>query len=287
MKISTVRIISWFGNDEIRDKRKEIHNKQVDWFLSKGLKVQVFCQQYKEEDYRNDVEYIKSEFPNVLLPGTARNFLLESFYNSNEDYSFFCDNDSVLYDNIQHIDGSNFISILNEITEQNIHVDCYLPIIPMHTPFSDFAKKNEHILNKNLMFKRTYKLKGSLFVLRNLKKFYNKEVYFDQDSFTNKEGKIISGEDMGFACELISQGFGVYECKNIILKEFSTNLSTWVDDISKRLLTMDVFSVIMNKKFGIEIKNGKLDYQTWLKKKFNHPKEVLIPKAKEKGFFDL
>lgn len=283
MNIKRARIISWMGKASVLEKRLKAHNRQIDWLLERGIKPLVFAQEWQDQWYRSDVDYIKWSGPR-LLPGAARNHLLEEFYSTDENFSIFADDDSILYDDVQHCDGKEFISIFNniEISELN-NIDTFLPISPRQTPFSEMFSQNENKLKKFLWFKLAHRAKGSFFVLRNMKKFYNKEYYIDHELFQKPDGTMVGGEDNHFNLTLLRDGYGCYELQNILLNELAGNDSTWVDDDSERM-TDDLYN-ILDKSFDLR-RNGKMDFSR-IKKIGKKPKDMLVYKIKEKGFFDL
>ena len=257
MNITRARINYWMGKECVIEKILKAHNRQVDWLLERGIKPLVFAQEWKDQWYRSNVDYIKWSGPR-LLPGAARNHLLKEFYTTDENFSIFADDDSVLYDDIQHCDGKEFISIFNNIeTKELNNIDTFLPISPRQTPFSEMYKQNEDKLKKFLWFKLAHRAKGSLFVLRNMKKFYDKEYYIEHELFQKPDGTMIGGEDNHFVLTLLKDGYGCYELQNILLNELAGNDSTWVDDDSERM-TDDLYN-ILDESFDLR-RNGKMDF---------------------------
>ena len=284
MNITRARIISWMGKESVVEKRLKAHNRQVDWLLERGVKPLVFAQEWKNEWYRSDVDYIKWT-GDRLLPGAARNHLLKEFYTTDENFSIFADDDSILYDDVQHCDGKNFIPLFNNIDIEELNnIDAFLPISPRQSPFSEMYKQNEDKLKKYLWFKLAHRAKGSLFFLRNMKKFYNKEYYIEDELFKRPDGTMIGGEDNHFNLTLLKDGYGCYELQNILLNELAGNSSTWVDDDSERMT--DELYTILEKSFDLPRKGNRLDFSN-IKKIGKKPKDMLVCKIKEKGFFDL
>lgn len=222
-------IISWFGDDAVQTKRREYHQRQLAWAQQQHLQPVVYAQEYLDTDYQDQVEYIVNT-EGVKFPGTARNFLLDKFYASDEDWAIFADNDSVLHAGPQHCDSKNFVEVFNNIDPELLgNVDAFIPINPANMPFNKLYAENTQTFQNNLVFRRSTAFKGSFFVLKNLRKFYNQRFYFDQTSFTNTEGAMIGGEDVDFALQLLKSNFGVYQCQNIVLKELGHTVSTWTE----------------------------------------------------------
>jgi hypothetical protein len=227
MKLKSIYIISWFGNDDVAQRRRDYHTKQLAWVFQNNLKPVVYAQHYNKEDFKSGVEYIVND-KEIKLPGHARDCLLEKFYASDEDWAIFADDDSVLHEGQQHCDSKNFVEVFNNIDPELLgNVDAFIPINPANMPFNKLYAENTQTFQDNLVFKRSTAFKGSFFVLKNLRKFYNKPIYFDQTTFTDSTGKMIGGADIDFGLQLMQNDFGVYQCQNIVLREFGHTVSTW------------------------------------------------------------
>ena len=218
-------VISWFGRriyPELIERRKKIHKTQIDWALAQGLEPVVYAQEYAPEDYLEGVTYIKSETPNH--PSIGRNILLKHFYQTSDDWAVFADNDAILYDDDTHADSHHFIAEFKKIDPKDIkYVAAITPIDGRQTPFRATLETNGW--QKNWILKRKNNLKGSLFVMKNMKKAFNEEIYFDETF--GADGKFIPYEDLDFAITITKKNYGVYEMQNIILKEIGSNISTW------------------------------------------------------------
>jgi hypothetical protein len=275
--LSKIYIISWFGKDiKLRKKRKEYHTKQIDWALSKGLEVIVFAQEYEDSDYDSRVIYVKNYTTQVVFPSHARNYLLGDFYSTEDEYAMFADNDSILWNDDNHLDSRDFIDIFNKIplTELN-DIDMFVPIAPNEEPFNSFWKKNADRVANNLVFERKACCKGSLFVLRNMNKAFGVAPCFDVENF-QKDGAMIGGEDNDFSLGLLNNGFGCYSCKNIVLHELaSISNSTWSN--KDRANDSKPMKEIFVSKYGLSQKNGRLSYDAVYKKSYR-PKKLDVPK---------
>ena len=274
MKFNSVRVISWYGADEkLKLVRQQIHKEQCDWFKTHGLNIIVLTQEH--EPVTSDITCIASS---RLFPGSARNILLKDFYSSDEDFCIFADNDSVLYDKQQHLDGAAFINLIKNIDVTAMKdVDAFIPIIPQHQAFSTFFKKNETTLKHHFWFDRTREFKGSLFVLKNLKKYHGMELYFEQDKFI-EDGKIIGVEDKAFGMNLVRHGLGVYQCKNIVLNEIKMDKSTWAP--SKPFRT--AMRQLADKKLAEYLEQPyNFNISKWLDVNFKKQNRVLVKKTDE------
>ena len=278
--LSRIYIISWFGNSDIRDKRVEYHNKQIEWAKSHNLDIFVLAQHYNKDEYRDDVTYIDFEYPagmNLLIPGTARNVCLEHFYASDENFAIFADNDAVLYDGPQHCDGKDFVEKFNAVPlDYFSEVDLFVPLNPRKMPFTKTITDNQQLFDNNFVFHRNPDAKGSLFCLKNMRLHYNNPIYFD-DAFDNRDGTFTPMGDVDFGLNFLSQGYSSYMLHNIILKEFAVNLSTWTGR-DERVHTFHLGRNIMTKKYGLELtKRGGLHYKPLYEKSKTRSK-LIVPK---------
>lgn len=224
-----VGIISFFGHTpETRKQRRKIHNFQLRWFRNQGFtkdEIIVASQYYNDDEYkRNYATYWDCQFPNSKLkPGSARNFLLKEFYNSDADWFILADNDSVLdfRDDTRH--KGNIMQWLKD-NDQN-EVPCFVPVapnVPGQGAWKDFFKERAEDLDKNWIFERG-KTKTSFMFLKNFKKHYGFEQYFDEGE------RFTSGEDWAFGIDLIMKGYRAMWCRNIILREMGgmKHAGTW------------------------------------------------------------
>ena len=244
MQISNIYIISWFGEDPtLIDRRRKIHQTQLDWCKKHNLHPVVFAQNYAESDYVDGVTYIKHTGP-VIYPGPARNQLLKHFYKTNDDYAVFADNDGILYEDTQHGDSANFVELLrSSSTEDFASIDLINPADPARLAFT--KELASAVYRDHLVFRKTNKVKGTIFFLKNVLKHKETELYFDEtifDSGTN----LIPGEDLEFGVAATMQGLGVYYTYNAILNELARNESTWAESNSNRN-SVPTYNLINNK----------------------------------------
>lgn len=282
-------IISWFGNPEIKERRKEIHRQQVDWFLARGLKVLIFAQEYLPDDYLNipGVEYIT--WPDsVIPPGHARNHLFKEFYRSNEDIAIFADNDAVIYDKPQHMVGHTFIEDINAgMFELYEHVDVATPVNPVWEPFGAKFKKNLEQYQNNHAFvaSKQMRYKGSLFILKNLKKHHGKEYFYDMRYGKMESGGILPQEEGELYMQMVRDGLGAYKFDNLILKEWSPSgeHSTWQPDMSARSEHYQIIYEILAEKYGhdlVSVNHEKKSTQVgkFFEKYFQKPMRLWLPR---------
>lgn len=261
MKIDTVRIISYFKEDQFLNKRMEAHRKQVEFFIELGLKIKILAIQYKPEWFINHplIQYqIQSE---RTLPGSSRNILLQDFYSSDEDFSCFADNDSFWYNEGKY--NPSGVGILDHIRNGVIDVDLFVPIDGSSTPYNEILSDPEQ--KKKIMFKRSSNFRGCLMFVKNFKKHYNEEIYFDVNTF-EVDGRVIPGEDTAFGFSVVTKGYKAYRCESLILKEYMRNGSTWCTPETRVELNKLMNEKLINK-FNLKLKsNGKPCYKTFFDK---------------------
>ena len=272
-------IISWFGDLLVKEKRKLFHQNQIDWLLSYNAKILIYAQEYKKEDFiiHPNIEYIEGP---CRHPGEARNILLQHFYNSQDDFGLFLDNDAIL--DPKHQDGLNFLSNFNfnKLVENNIH--CFQAINPGKEPFNKNHSDNKTLFNSNWLFKRHLDLKTTLFGLLNLKKLYGKELYF------NPIYKPF-GEDIDFALQLVHNGFKIFKCDNIVLKDFGHTVSTLIgtkkEQRNPEMTKAKEIIFEQWKEFGVILdKNNSIIRKHFTKKFWLGEIKIIIPKE-ENHFF--
>jgi hypothetical protein len=274
-------IISWFGTGEIRSKRVEYHNKQVDWAIQQGLEVFVVAQHYEPNEYRSDVTYLEYQYPEgitLFLPGEARNVCLKHYYQSDADFAIIADNDSILYDGEQHCDSKDFVKVFNSIELSNLApVDLFVPLNPRRMPFSKTISDNQTLFDNNLVFHRTPDAKGSFIVTKNIKKHYGLELYYDE-SFVNPDRTLIPLEDVDFGMNFLYNGLSLYMLHNIILKELASTTSTWTATDDRK----DMFPAgknLMATKYNIPLIDGNMNYKEFYKRSKAKQSKLYVSKG--------
>lgn len=248
--LNTIYIISWFGDDNVKERRKEFHKKQIEWAFKHNLKPVVLAQDYTAADYIDNVRYINADISNgILTPSQARNILLDEFYNSDDDFAFFADNDAVLSDDIQHSDSGNFIQLMRNFTiDMFADIDIISFANPSRTAFK--SELSKPIYKNNFVFRRCYYTTGPIHIMKNIKKIYGKTLYYDVDTF-NDNGKIITCEEHDFCINGMLHGIKAYHLRNVLLVEFGRTVSTWVNDDSNR--GVDYAKQLINDKYKLEL----------------------------------
>lgn len=255
--LNKIYIISYFGVNR-REKRKYCHHQQLDWCFKNNLEVIVYPQFYNDDEYVSGVTYL-DHTNNLLLPAEARNICLKHFYNTNDDFAIFADNDSILYTGEKYCDSSDFVEKFNKLHIRDLNkIDYFFPLNPGKIPFTKMLVDNKKVFDTNFVFSRNYDSKGSFAVLKNLRKFYNLDVYYDEVNYVDESGKIIPNEDVDFAIRIAKQNLGVFRLDNIILKECGT-ISTWATDRGNQ---HKIGKAITARLHNLPIKNNRISYRS-------------------------
>lgn len=217
-------IISYFGTQH-RDRRRQIHQDQLQWAADNNLEAAVIQQDYQDHEYEPNVVYIGDNV--IRPPGASRNIGLREFYASEDDWAVFADNDSIAQNTVP---GQDWLQTFRSLPYSRLSsVDCFQPVNGQRTPFTQRIQDNLLLHQENLCFERTPTLKGSFFVLRNLRKHNGTEIYQDENSFVDPTGLLVNIEDTKFGLELWRSGFSSYTLWNCKLQEkHAKGLSTWL-----------------------------------------------------------
>ena len=277
LRFDHIYIISYLGQHD-QDKRLDIHNRQLDWAISQNLKPIVLAQHYKDEWYRDDVEYIKHDGM-LLRQVEARNILLNHFYASDQDFAIFADNDCYLYQGEKYGYNDRFVDTFRNIPKQNLDsIDLFVAINPKNQPFTKDFETNKRLYETRWSFSPAFIASG-LFVLRNLKKFYDDEIYFDMNMI-KEDRSIIACEDQDLPIQMIMKNYGTFVCNNIVMKEEGSTSSTWTknDKELRRKLTKEGHDYISNKfNLPIQSESEKGIWMKTFKKKNKKLKPRLVP----------
>ena len=278
-----IYIIAYHGTDpETRQIRSDNHNKQIEFWLDydSEIVIRILAQDFSANEYWDHprVEYI-DRLDSPIPPASARNVLLNHFYDGNEDWAIFADSDAILnlHPNFVHT-HINICDILRKFPENFTDVDLFWPHWDGRPGDGAFYDKFNCIdpdykdvdWNNYLRFDRKFgSMKGTLFFLKN----NDKRIMMDE-SF-NGTGQIIPGEDDEFAVAMAMNNYKTYILRNIMLKEFTAG-STHAGEQSTRKAQMLKGDDIIKAKY-----NFKVDRASWYKnaKKsgFGMKREFIIP----------
>lgn len=264
-----IGIISYFPEDEERRAfRKAAHEKQLAWINEyiPNADILVVAQGYHEDDYYDklypNIRYHKFEKPLGICK--VRNVLLEGFYTSEYDYLVITDDDCVLQD---RFGLREFIDEFWNHPEKFFEVDAFASLQPRWLPFKDPIASDSQMINTHFKFVRTGSNNIHWFFLKNLKKYYDKEVYFVEGIDTaHGEGY----EDLIFCYDLILAGVRYYLNSTLLLKvenmqgEKSTIFESTAEREKYHVKSMQEVSR-RYIKYGAKFVNGKWDLREFHK----------------------
>ena len=264
-------------NKELRDSRSAITNRQIQWWLEKtDIPVSVISMNYESVDYHPPHErltYIDSP-PMKLTP--ARRVGFELFYQSDFDFGIMMDDDAILYDKPQHNLGPKLFEEMAEQIDAYNGVDVFFPINPQKIGFNPIWDKNPSKYADNHVFKRSMDLKGSMFVVRNFRKFGTTEVLPDLDYNWQ--------EDTKFAIDCVAAGHTVLQSHNIVLHELSgkaSHFAATADLRVPRMLDGNTRIAQQYESLGLKLKEDShlLDRKEFMRNCWKSPRtEFVVPR---------
>ena len=223
-------IISYLPADVEKHKtRLESHLKQLKLLkdLYPNIPVRAVYQGYSTEDVPEGVT------PILLSPvgvgvNKARNLLLEDFYKSDKDIMIMLDDDRCLY---PHYNAKYFFEDL--LNNFRANWDLIIPLNPRFSPFKKLNEERENVIKDYWILSQYRSLMCSgVYILRNIKKYKDKEIYFDEDMIP---GKGQGYEDMEFLAHFNDEGLPFYMCQQLIIKTILDQDSVIFNDPEHRL----------------------------------------------------
>jgi len=285
---NAVYIIAYHGNDpETRQRRSDNHNKQIEWWLDydKEIEIRILAQDFSENEYwDNDRVTYVDRLDNPTPPASARNILLNHFYDTDEEWAVFADSDAILnlHPNFVHT-HINICDILRTFPDNFKDVDLFWPHWDGRPGDGAFYDKFNNVdpayksidWNTELCFDRKFgSMKGTMFFLKN----NDKRIMMDE-SF-NGTGQIIPGEDDEFAIAMALANYKTYILRNIMLKEFTAG-STHAGEQSTRKAEMLKGDDIIKQKHSLPDERAKW-YKTVKRNGFGMKKQETVPINKNK-----
>ncbi len=261
------RIISWMGSDlALQNKRVEYHRRQVEWLLDVGItEIVIVAQEYKPDWYIDDPRIRYINVPNAIGASSARNLLLNDFYDGSDEWSFFADNDCILSD---RQNGRTIFCQLDKITDENIYI-----VMPMNgrnagDNYNFLWSEFPDTYNNSLSFTKLWDLSTGLWFFRRPKT----KLYFDCSCTVMEDG--------AFALEAIRNGMGVFKCENILIRDLSgANNSTLFKSNKDRIEKMVHAKKWLANKFpGLTLNDkGHLSRREFAKTHWTWPTKYLVP----------
>lgn len=255
-----IGVISYLPDNSKRTKRLQASRTQIEWLhkLFNHEKIIVIAQNYNKDDYLDDplVEYIK--YDKGIGAGNARNVILKNFYNSDYDWLFICDDDTILDNKYSYQD---FVYDVVNNPDKFDGIDAISAIEPEYTAYKKNNFEDKANLTHYKFTPRELNCGSATSFMRNIKKLYGKEVYYSNILANKQEGL----EDVEFLLNWVLSGLTWYKMNTLIRKSLAFNQSTiWEDDRDERNNTL---SKCLDKvcerfsKYGIHRKiNGNVNW---------------------------
>lgn len=292
--------ISYLPNNELRTKRFEAARTQIEWLhkVLPNVKITSVLQNYTDAESN----LIKSDniigFSNPIGAGKARNLILEKFYNSDYDWLFLCDDDTILDDKYHY---ENFIEELSNNEKKFSGIDAVSAIEPEYHPYKKLNYEDKGNLTHFKFEPRELNSGSATSFIRNIKKFYGKEIYFPNIDANKGEGR----EDMEMLFSWLKAGLTWYNMDTMIRKSLCFDKSSiFGADTKKRdKILMKCLDSICERYAEDGISRGINGQITWknFNEKYNKSQKVLyikrdkpiefednvIPKPKKSNVPDL
>lgn len=231
--------ISWKPTAE----RKDLLQEGVKWARSKNLEPIIIAMQWDNYDRFTNVKWMKVDFQ--LPPGQARNFALNHFYSTEDDYCIILDDDTWIEK------GDDIIDCMRNINFPDVTVVSILEHSHEHR-FEDTPEC--HTFRIPEIF-----ASGSFIVKNNRRLFFN-------PLFRWENGKLQYGEDVDFLCQAWFEGLGGWEVTTALTnqsRDRSNTPSTWYyepSQASESKLTSNIKKRIAYSKnpYSIDIQGNKI-----------------------------
>lgn len=251
--------ISYLPNSEVRTKRLEAAQFQIEFMHKLLPNTPIVCvaQAYDASECKYDyVDYIT--YKNGIGPAKARNVILEKFYNSDYDWLLLCDDDTVFYDYYNYQD---FIYDIFENPEKFKCIDAVSALEPEYHPYKKLNYEDKNCLTHYKFEPRELNSGSATSIIRNIRKFYGKELYYPDINADKGEGR----EDMEFLIAWLLEGFNWYTMQTLIRKSLCFDKSSifGTDTKARDKLLMHDLDVICERyaKYGLQRQvNGRI---TW------------------------
>ena len=279
-----IGVISYLPNNELRTQRLTAARTQLDWLhtLFTEPQITVVAQAYNDSecDYEG-VNYIRYE--SGIGAGKARNVILKMFYESDYDWLFLLDDDTVAYDYYSY---QNFIHEIVDNPEKFKAVDAVSAVEPEYHPNKKLNFKDAGNLTHFKFEPRELNSGSATSIIRNIKKFYGKELYYPYTDANKGEGR----EDMEFLLEWLLLGFNWYTMDTWIRKSLCFDKSSIFggDTKARDKILMHDLDVVCEKykQYGLQrLSNGKITWSNF-NDVYNKSEKLLYIIRNEKIVFD-
>lgn len=264
--------VSYLPDNELRTKRIEAARIQIKWFNEVLPNTQIIsvAQNYGDSDHVDGVVY--RDYENGIGAGPARNKILKYFYDTDYDWLLLCDDDTVLY---SHYSADEFIRDIAYNPEKYEKVDAVSALEPEYYPYKKLNYEDKSNLTHYKFTPRVLNSGSATSIIRNIKKYYGKEIYYPDIDANKGEGR----EDIEFLIAWLKSGLNWYTMQTMIRKSLCFDKSSIFGSDTKardKILMQDLDVICERyKDDGITRDvNGKI---TWKKfnERFNHSEKLL------------
>lgn len=217
------------------------------WRRMTDIPINVIASGWTDEEIskHNELQRI-SEHGGKIIRTPSRELIdnrrhsLQEFYASDHDWGIIMDDDATLQHGTSYNSGAAFFSEMaaNDSSLYNA-IDVFSPFTGKMPSHGVVWKEHPELHQKNHVFDPYYDLKGSMYVVRNFRKFKRPEI-LPSEKFR------LHGEDTLFGIEAISNGASVYRCNNIVLRELRTGGTSFPD----RLVNMKIGNTKISRMYA-------------------------------------
>lgn len=276
--------ISYLPNNELRTKRFEAARTQIEWLhkVLPNVKITSVLQNYTQDECNmldNDM-YFSYDTP--IGAGKARNKILEKFYNSDYDWLFLCDDDTIAY---SYYEYENFFEEMSNNMDKFKQLDAISAIEPEYHPYKKLNYEDKGNLTHFKFEPRELNSGSATSFIRNIKKYYDMELYYPNTDANKGEGR----EDIEFLLNWLLSGLNWYNMDTWIRKSLCFDQSSIFGKDTKardKLLMHDLDMVCDKyKEYGLyRDNNGRINWKDF-NLAYNKTEKVLyIEREKEIEF---
>ena len=213
--------ISYLPENELRMQRLTAARTQIEWLhnLFSYVKISSVCQSYRDFELP-DGKYVKNYlFNEGIGAGPARNIILKEFYESDYDWLLLLDDDTIAY---PYYNYEDFIHDVANNPDKFKGIDAISAVEPEYHPYK---KQNYEDLATRTHYKfepRELNSGSATSIIRNIKKYYGKELYFPDIDANKGEGR----EDMEFLFAWLKEGLTWYTMDTWVRKSLCFDKSS-------------------------------------------------------------
>lgn len=267
-----VGIISYMPNDlDRRKERLRVHQEQLAWIhrVLDDPQILIVAQNYEiseiEDSYNLCVHADIKVFDKGIGPARARDVILKEFYNSDYDHLLIMDDDSMIY---PYYGCEDIFREVSENPDKFSKIDAFCSQHPRYLPFKERVYQDKLNLSKWKFTRRPPNTGAQIAILRNIKKFKDKEVYHQAGVMDAlKEGETdftqVASEDVAFHLDWVRAGLNYFTLEVMQLKESPALSTIFSEDVSERISQEKILInnfVKLNSGIGLEIKKGRVNW---------------------------